>query len=356
MIRMFYTYSTKKTFAIQLILLFFLALISFDNIKCQNNSSFRIAFYNAENFFDTFVDSTNSYNEFTPDGDQRWTYHRYKQKRTNLFKTLAALGEGTLPAIVGFCEVENEFVLRDLINKTPLKTGNYEVVHYESPDRRGIDVGLIYRKDRMRLFTSQAIRLHDTTDIEFRTRDILFSGFIIENDTIYTYINHWPSRYGGQVETIPKRRLAAQTLRKHVDSLQNVKNNAKIVIMGDFNDSPDDESITKWLNAFPSGSGNENSLIHLFTDPRELGYDGTLKHQHSWQIFDQIIISPALKHASQGLTYVYGSATIFTAPFLLMDDERHLGKKLNRTYTGPTYLGGFSDHLPVYIDISLPAE
>lgn len=333
------------------LMLFTIAQFPTVNSHAQNGSLLRVVFYNLENFFDVFEDSTRSYNAFTPEGEQRWSYHRYKLKRNNIFKTIAALGKGELPAIVGLCEVENEFVVRDIILKTPLKSGNYEVVHYESADRRGIDVALIYRKDYLKLFTSQVIRLVDTADPGFLTRDILFSGFIVNDDTLYTYVNHWPSRYGGQMETIPKRRLAAQTLRKHIDSLLSVQQNAKIIIMGDFNDSPTDESITKWLNAHTLEHQNETSLVHLFTDPRKLGHEGTLKHQHSWQIFDHIIISSALMNATKGIHYKDQSATIFKAPFLLMDDERHLGQKLNRTYTGPTYIGGYSDHLPVYIDL-----
>lgn len=319
----------------------------------QSTNILRLAFYNVENFFDIYEDSTRAYNAFTPDGEQHWTSYRFMQKRNNLFKTIVALGEGELPALIGFCEIENEFVLSELIHKTPLRTAGYKIVHYESPDRRGIDVGLIYRSDRMKLFVSQAIRLFDTIDPGFLTRDILFSGFIIGGDTLFTYVNHWPSRYGGQVETIPKRKLAALTLRHHIDSLLLVRPMAKIVIMGDLNDTPQDESVTKWLHALAPDRQVDHSLVHLFTDSQQLGYEGTLKYQHSWQIFDHIILSKPLYHATQGLTYRTASARIFVAPFLLEDDARHLGQKLYRTYSGPTYIGGFSDHLPIYIDLEL---
>lgn len=325
--------------------------VSARNSFSQEASTVRLAFYNIENFFDVFEDSTRTYNAFTPEGEQHWTYFRFKQKRNNLYKTLVALGEGDLPAVVGLCEVENEYVLNELIYKTPLKNGNYQVVHYESPDNRGIDVALLYRKDKLRLFHSEAIPLIDSLDPSFVTRDILFCGFLTATDSLYVYVNHWPSRYGGQVETIGKRKLAALTLRQHIDRLLLKQANAKIVIMGDFNDSPEDESVTKWLQALAPAFETDHSLIHLFTNPKELGFEGTLKYQHAWQIFDHIILSKPLFHAKQGLRYKAGSARIFTAPFLFEEDERHLGIKLHRTYSGPTYIGGFSDHLPIYIDL-----
>ena len=330
--------------------------LGFETAQAQNPARLRFAFYNVENFFDIETDSTRDYNAFTPDGDQHWTLYRFFQKRNNIFKTLVALGQGTAPALVGFCEVENDLVLQEVIYRTPLKSAGYGIVHYESPDRRGIDVGLIYRKEFLRLVTSQPIPVSNPDDSSFLTRDILFAGFETPaNDTVFVYINHWPSRYGGQVESMDKRMLAAKTLRQHYDSLLEVLPKAKVIMMGDFNDTPLDPSLVDGLQTKNAGSDYaETDLIQLFFPGNTLGYEGTLKHGHSWQIFDQIIVSPQLYLSEKGTGYCRSSATIFAADFLMENDDRNLGKKLNRTYMGPTYIGGYSDHLPVYIDLCFP--
>lgn len=339
-----------------ILLLWFFVFFGADALQAQQPSHLRFVFYNIENFFDIEVDSTRDYNAFTPDGDQHWTLSRYLQKRNNTFKTLVALGQGTPPALVGFCEVENDLVLQDVIYKTPLKSAGYGIVHYDSPDRRGIDVGLIYRKEFLRLVTSEPIRVYNSDDPSFLTRDILFAGFETPaNDTIFVYINHWPSRYGGQVETIEKRMLAAVTLRHHYDSLRQAIPKAKVIMMGDLNDTPFDPSVVEGLKTKKVGSEYDSAdLLQLFYPDNNLGHEGTLKYMHDWQIFDQMIISPDLYQSDRGLTYCPNSATIFVADFLLTNDERYLGKKLNRTYTGPTYIGGYSDHLPIYIDVCFP--
>jgi endonuclease/exonuclease/phosphatase family metal-dependent hydrolase len=321
--------------------------------QAQPQEKLRFAFYNLENFFDTHVDSTRDYNAFTPDGEQRWTYYRYIKKRNDIYRTIMALGEWEGPSLVGFCEIENEVVLSDLIYRTPLKNANYSYVHYHSSDFRGIDAALIYRLDHLQLISSRPIPVKDPDNPDFKTRDILYADFVLnELDTIHVYINHWPSRYGGVLSTIPKRLLAALTLRADIDSLMQVKPHAKVILMGDFNDTPEDDSIIKGLRAFPPDDSNPNrELVHLFTNKSELGHIGTLKFQHMWQIFDHIIVSRPLYEATGGLRYKPGSATIFAADFLLEEDERYLGQKLFRTYVGPRYSGGISDHLPVYIDL-----
>lgn len=321
----------------------------------ESATKIRLAFYNLENFFDTDVDSTRSYNEFTPEGAQRWTLGRYFQKRTNVFKTIMAMGEGSPPDVIGVCEVENENVLLDLIMGTPLKNYNYRVVHYESGDRRGIDVALLYRVDHLGLINSKAIRLFDSTDTGFVTRDILYVSFEAGSvDTLHVFVNHWPSRYGGVLASDAKRSLAASVLRSHVDSLNHVLNNPKIVIMGDFNDTPVDVSINKVLRALsPDKLEYSSDLVHLFANSALLGFQGTIKHMQNWQIFDHIIISRALFDSNDRLIFSQGSQRIFVKDFLLTDDDRHLGRMLFRTYQGPKYLGGFSDHLPVMIDLKL---
>lgn len=324
------------------------------SIFSQNLDRLRIGFYNLENFYDPFVDSTKVYNDFTKDGVQHWNYTRYIKKRNNIYKTIHAIGEKESVSILGVCEIENEFVLKDLLYNTPLKKTAYQFVHYDSPDRRGIDAALIYRKDQMRLIASKAIALTDPNDSTFISRDIVYASFEIACDTVHVFVNHWPSRYGGELESQHRRKLAANLLRSYVDSLCLLQAKMpKIVIMGDFNDSPQDESIVRYLRANEMNSFNENNceLLNLFFNSQQLGFKGTLKYQHQWQIFDQIIISASLCNDTTGVVYKNNSARIFTAPFLFEEDSRHLGEKLFRTYVGPKYYGGFSDHLPVYIDL-----
>ncbi|HMM12580.1 MAG TPA: endonuclease [Bacteroidales bacterium] len=313
----------------------------------------RVMFWNVENFYDTEVDSTRDYNAFTPTGEQHWTYSRYITKRNNVFKTITAIGQGDLPHIIGLCEVENERVLRELTNYTPLRQARYRIIHYESPDRRGIDVAMLYRPDYLRLISSRAVPVTDSGDANFKTRDILRATFLVNDaDTLHVFVNHWPSRYGGQIESVERRFLAASVLRRQADSIMGSNPDAKILMMGDFNDTPTDLSLVQHLRALPSESLSQpTDLVNLYANSRYLGHEGTLKHQYSWQIFDMIFVSQSLYKPQKRLRYMPGSARIFAADFLLQDDDRYLGKKIFRTYLGPSYLGGFADHLPVYVDL-----
>ncbi len=312
----------------------------------------RVGFYNLENFFDVFTDSLSDYNDFTPQGNQHWDYNRFQTKRNNTFKTILAMGEGEPPALLGFCEVENEVVLRELIYKTPLKSFDYQYINYPSPDRRGIDVALIYRKQLLTLLESRVIRINDPHDPGFKTRDILFASFLSGKDTIRFFINHWPSRYSGTLATFEKRVLVAGILKHQTDSILLQNPHSKIVIMGDFNDCAEDISMRETLKALPIGSDCiEYCLFNLFNQNSELGFEGTLKHEQQWQIFDQIIVSGFLLSDTLGLHYVNESARIFAPKFLLTQDEKYSGTKTYRTYMGPKYIGGYSDHLPVYIDL-----
>ncbi len=343
----------KRIFSI-LFLYIILQRFTINESYSQNRDNLRIAFWNLENFFDPFVDSTRSYNEYTEDGVQHWTMSRFYKKRNNLYKTILSLSEGNPLAIIGLCEVENTFVTTMLFHETPLKKHNYKVIHYEGDDRRGIDVALVYSIDKLQLIYSEAIKIRGPDNKKIKTRDILYAKFYDRvGDTLHCFVNHWPSRYGGEKETIYLREIAAQNLKSKVDSLVvSCDDFPKIIIMGDFNDTPFDKSILNLLKAKPPEEfTNEDTLVNLFAnDNKKLGFEGTLKHQYRWQIFDQIIISKSL-YDSKSLHYVRKSATIFHKDFLFIDDATYGGKKLFRTYVGPKYNGGFSDHLPVYIDL-----
>lgn len=332
------------------IILIFMSLSAYT----QSDEVLRVAFWNLENFFDPYVDSTRTYNDYTEDGSQHWSLFRFYKKRNNTYKAILSLSEGKPLGIIGICEVENTFVTSMLFQDTPLKKHNYRCVHYEGEDRRGIDVAIVYSIDKLQLISSEVVKIRNPDDRYFKTRDILYAKFYDKkDDTLHCFVNHWPSRYGGEMETIYLRELAARSLRAKIDSLISVSNEIpKIIVMGDFNDTPYDNSIINVLGAVPYDKLSKNdTLINLFSNSKRLGFEGTLKHKHNWQIFDQIIISKSLLYNDKSLLYKKKSAKIFHADFLFIDDDTYGGKKLFRTYVGPKYQGGYSDHLPIYIDL-----
>lgn len=330
--------------------LLFLLFIEFQIVAsleavAQEKGDFRVAFWNFENFFDPFVDSTRVYNEFTENGSQHWTKSRFYKKRNNMYKAILAISENEPLAVLGIAEVENQYVLNMLFNQTPLKTHNYRIVHYEGDDKRGIDVALVYCIDKLQLVYTEPVKVKNPKNRNYKTRDILYAKFYDRRgDTLHVFVNHWPSRYGGERETIKLRSLAANTLKHKVDSLVFLHQTIpKVIIMGDFNDTPEDPSIKDILCY--------DVLVNLFADGNKLGFEGTLKHQYTWQIFDQIIVTNSLINNDKGLVYRRNSAAIFHGDFLFEKDESFGGVKLFRTYVGPKYFGGYSDHLPVYIDL-----
>lgn len=337
------------------LLITILLIVVYSCVFSQEERAIRVAFWNMENFFDPFVDSTRTYNAFTPEGGQHWTKSRFYKKRNNMYKAILAMSENKALGILGVCEVENEYVLRSLFEHTPLKQHNYRWVFYEGPDRRGIDPAIVYSKDLFTLVQSRAIPYHNPEDTAYHSRDILYGKFIDkDNDTIHVFVNHWPSRYSGELETVGSRACAASILRRQVDSIVGSAtegNSPKIIMMGDLNDCPTDPSVYEVLRARKWSEYEDGLLINLHADNTVLGFEGTLKHQAVWQVFDQIIVTPAVVDDREGLHYKENSARIFAAPFMLEEDPTYHGLKLIRTYIGPKYFGGFSDHLPVYIDL-----
>ena len=325
------------------------------NKKIVAQDVVRIAFWNMENFFDPFVDSTKAYNAFTEDGMQHWTKSRFYRKRNNMYKAILAMSENRPLGIIGMCEVENEYVLSAIFDQTPLKKHNYRFVHYEGPDKRGIDPAIVYSLDHFQLVESAVFPYYNPEDTAYHSRDILYAKFIgKQNDTLHVFVNHWPSRYSGELETVGSRSCSAAILRAKVDSIcasMPEGYQAKIIMMGDLNDCPTDPSVYDVLRARHPSEMEEGCFINLFGKREGLGFEGTLKHQADWQIFDQIIVTEGVMDDREGLHYQEGSARIFHADFMLEDDEVYHGKKLFRTYIGPRYFGGFSDHLPVYIDL-----
>jgi hypothetical protein len=309
----------------------------------------RIMFYNTENFFDTRDDSLTEDGEFTPQGVRHWNYNRYNIKLNNLYKTIIALGGWQPPDIIGVCEVENKSVLNDLLYRTPLMKYPYRIIHANSGDRRGIDIALLYNSHTVGLLGSRYFRISKPGLL---TRDILYFKALIDHDTCHIFLNHWPSRSTGQLKTEGHRFTVAQRLSSAIDSLIKTSTNAKIIILGDFNDEPEDESLRVRLKANTNlRNPASGKLYNLSSVPAEGNFKGTVKFRGQWNLFDQVIVSGSLLTARRGLFVMPGGYRIFGPSFLLTPDDQFNGYKPYRTYNGYKYQGGFSDHLPVYIDL-----
>ena len=330
-------------------LLFFFAFAS-PCFSQENKVSdeFTFMFYNTENLFDCENDSLTQDDEFTVAGDRRWNYSRLHDKADRLAKVILAAGKWNAPVIVGLCEVESQKALEVLVKQTPLNKFNYKIIHKDSPDVRGIDVALIYRPELFKPFDYKAIQLIDPLNPEFKTRDILqVSGIMNNADTLHVFVNHWPSRYGGIMETLRLRNLAAQTLKKSICELFTEYPKAKIICMGDFNDTPEDESLLRVLNAVKGNNPDvKGEMINLSFGWMSRSVQ-TLKNMYSWQVFDQLIVSDYFLENNNSVKTM--KAEIFDTAFLLEPDKKYGGVKPKRTYVGFKYQDGFSDHLPVLL-------
>ena len=320
-------------------------------------------FWNVENFFDWRNDSTTvSDLEFSAAGERHWTWKRFQAKANAFAKALfwVEAETGRLPDIIGLEEVENAFVLRQVLQKTALRKLDYKYVHYDSPDRRGIDVALLYRSSRLELLDSKPCHLY-AADSVLATRDILLCLFQKDSAKFAVLVNHHPSKYGGAAESEPRRRIAVERLRFLADSLAAIGID-RIIAGGDFNDTPDNP-VFRLL---------EPALLpvheHLFR--RGLG---TIKYDGKWDLIDHIYVSPALVVAptsastldsfsgdvdrqtdKAGAPSARARMQILRIPFLLTRDTVHSGEKPLRTYTGPRHTGGVSDHLPVLLELAFP--
>lgn len=319
----------RKRTACILLLYFLLPLPSSHG---QTETQWRIAFWNVENFFDTTHDTLKSDEAFLPSGDNHWTSRRYDDKRNKIYKMIAAM---QWPAAIGLAEVENDRVLRDLCYGTPLRRKGYAFIHFESPDQRGVDCALLYRSDLFHPTESKPLVVSDSS-AGFLTRDILLVGGILTGgDSCFLLVNHWPSKLGG-AEADRHRMDIAHRLRYTMDSLQQTHPDALILAMGDFNAAPEEEAVRKGLG-FNGKRQNTDGFYHLmYHIPKGTG---SYKYHESWSCIDQMI-------ANRDLT-----AAVFATDFILIDDQKYMGKKLFRTYLGMRYVGGYSDHLPVIVDI-----
>ncbi len=314
----------------------------------------RVCFYNLENFFDCVDDSLTNDNEFLPEGTYHWDTRRYYHKADQIAKVLVAAGGWDYPDIVGLAEVENSNVLKTLVFKTILKKARYRYVHFDSPDPRGIDVALLYRPERFQLCYAEPVAVKFSFQPGSSTRDILYVKGIAKgsSDTLHLFVNHFTSRYAGYKATEHKRMHIATVLRGRIDSILNLQTQACVLVMGDFNDTPADSSMRYGLRATLDAAHVENGdLINLMYPYVKQGRVGTHKYHRHWSVLDQFVVTPSLTMPDAPYR-VASPVCIFAAPFMLEKDEKYLGDKPLRTYVGRDYKGGFSDHLPIVLDLS----
>lgn len=313
--------------------------------------NFRIMFYNCENFFDTKDDPEKNDEDFLPNSSHFWTFGRYKEKQRNIAKVISAVGGWETPALVGLCEVENDSVIYALTHYSPLKELNYRYLCTNSPDRRGIDVALLYQRDQFKLISSQSHRIV----LERPTRDILHATGLVKNgDTLDVFVCHFPSRLGGENETEQLRERVAKELRKQADSISMIRQKPRIVMMGDFNDYPNCKSLYEVLGA---KSPADLSAVYINLMLPLIGKEsvGSHKFESEWGILDQIIVNQPLL-TTPDFILRSNTGNIFNAGFLLEEDTKYGGKRPFRTYMGMKYHGGYSDHLPVFIDFEVKAK
>tara|TARA_Y100000589_G_scaffold329074_1_gene374715 strand:+ start:8933 stop:10006 length:1074 start_codon:yes stop_codon:yes gene_type:complete len=335
-----------------LIVLFFSAYAQLDKNKKYQVAT--VAFYNLENLFDTIIDPDTNLilrEDFTPDAPKHWNSKRYWEKMERMADVISQIGTEVNPAgpqILGVAEIENINVLKDLSKQPKLKKMHYGIVHYDSPDHRGIDVGLFYDSLRFKVLYSRPYRLKIPEDSSFTTRDLLYVKGVLDNaDTLHFIVAHWPSRRGGQKRSEPKRIAAAQLSRSVIDSIMKTNPEAKVILMGDLNDDPNNKSMTKYLKA---REHKEDAINGALFNPMIGFYKkgiGTLAYRDNWNLFDQFVLTPGLLKEDYS-SYRYFKANVFNKEFLKQQEGAFKGYP-KRTYVGTNYLGGYSDHFPVYL-------
>ncbi|KFC59739.1 endonuclease [Flavobacterium gilvum] len=357
---------------------FFLILFLFmskGNAQTKAFSIHTVAFYNFENCFDTINDPITNDEDWIPNGAQHWNTKKYRQKLENLARVLSEIGTGenpNSPTLIGGAEIENQGVLEDLIKQPKLVDKEYGIIHFDSPDKRGIDVALLYQKkqfqptsyiniplyvykeaavieEKSQTETSEDVETGDVIQVNSKnhriyTRDqLLVTGFL-NGEEIHIIVNHWPSRSGGEKKSSPYREAAGALNRKIIDSLQRINPNAKVITMGDLNDSPFNNSVKKALGA--KGKIQDVGEFGIYNPFEEMANKGlgTIAFRDSWDIFDQVMVSQSLLQKDYS-SYQYWKAGIYNKPFLIQKSGKYKGYPLRHSLTEV----GFSDHFPVYI-------
>lgn len=312
------------------------------------DSDFRIGFYNVENLFDTMDDLSNEKDdEFLPDAPKKWTATRYQNKLKNIGIVMEGMD---FPMVMGLAEVENRKVLEDLIQTDLLKNEGYDLIHFDSPDFRGIDVALIYQTSDFTVLESEAIEvvLPPSVSQFSTTRDILQVKGSYKGEEVYVFVNHWPSRSGGVAATTAKREYAASVLREAMDAILANEPNANMIAIGDFNDEPYNPSMLEVLQANTEKPTTLDNQLYNCTIPVLQAGDGSYFFDGNWQMIDQAVISGQLLD-DVGQMKIVG--------YNVYNDEKVLfnhptdGLRPDRTYSGNEYFGGFSDHLAIYLEL-----
>lgn len=334
------------------VLLVFSAVIcGFAKISEPYDGDFVVVSYNVENLFDTINNPNTADDEFTPEGERKWDSFRYYAKLKNLWKAIASTTFVRFPDIIGFYEVENRQVVSDLLTKTPLWRGHYSIFHRESDDRRGIDVAIVYRAETFQVLDTAAFKIRFYGgDSTYYTRDILYLKGIEKQskDTLHIFANHWPSRYSGFAASEVLRCRAASVLRACVDSIFAVEPCAKILCMGDFNDNPDNMSVNEFLKARTNlddyQSGELYNISYYLWREKNMW---TYWYQGHGDFLDQVITSGSLMQRN-GLYLDKDDVSPVADRFLRNEQDA-----IFRTYQGPKYIGGYSDHLPMVIRMNI---
>jgi len=331
--------------------IFLLTFVTYGQDKAYDIRT--IAFYNVENLFDTINDPKKFDDDRTPNGKDRYTSKVYWDKIDKLSRVLSEIGRKetqTSPVILGVCEIENRAVLEDLVTSKKLREQHYGIVHYESPDERGIDVALLYQKKYFKPISYKAHKLLIFKDDGKRdyTRDQLVVSGILDNELIHVIVNHWPSRSGGEAKSRPFRIAAAKLNKKIIDSLQDISSGAKIITMGDLNDDPDSPSIVKILKA-KEKKKDVKPIVGLYNPMADMHRRGfnTLAYRDNLNLFDQIIFTQTFLEKDYS-SYRFYKAGIYNKRYLITGKGRFKGYPF-RSYNYNTYQGGYSDHFPVYI-------
>lgn len=322
------------------------------NKQSVKRSPLVIAFYNLENLYDTIDNPMVSDDEFTPQGAKQYNADIYRDKLFKLATVIKDIGvtdHTAGAAILGVAEIENDTVLYDLVRHFLLRDRKLKIIHFDSKDARGIDVGLLYNPALFIPHQAMPLRveLPGRTKEASSTRDILYVKGNLMGETVHIYVNHWPSRRGGEVRSAPARAAAAIVCRKHIDSILLAVPYAKMIVMGDLNDNPVDKSIRKQLNTSGNLSHTQpQQLFNPWEQHYNLGY-GTLANRDIWGLFDQILLSYAFTDTTQK-GWQYQKSVIYSKPFMVENSGRYMGYPI-RTWDGNNYRGGFSDHFPTYI-------
>ena len=312
-------------------IIFLFSLVLITNVQAQTTRT--IAFYNVENLFDTLDHPETNDQEFLPEGSYEWTSDRYKTKLARINQVIDSL---KVPMILGLCEIENATVVQDVVNAGSMKN-THAVVHFESLDQRGIDNAIIYDKTVLTLVESGIIRF-DMPAPSSPSRDIVWAKFSRGKDTILTMVNHWPSRYGGQVESEPKRLVASIAASTFIDSVLNANKKMNLIFMGDLNDHPDNRSVQLIAE----------SLKPMIVEKSGI-YGGSHNYRGEWGILDHMLVSKAF--LKKNTKVKKKTAQIYTPEFLLTEYKGNIVPK--RMYGGRKYLGGYSDHLPIVIEVKM---